>query len=128
MSDTSYQGIIGDDLVRAVADDLFTSIRILRHQLNGLERLIMIDLDQVLAEMQSQSSMLSELSGVVATLSQHVVEHSDGTVVAPVVQEKINKLMADTVANKTLLADTMKIAVAAVQAVEAIKTKAANLA
>lgn len=123
-----YQGLTKDELVLAVAEDLFTSMRILRQQLNGMERLIMIDLDQVLTEVQSQTSMIAELSTAVATLSQHVSDHSDGTVVAPVVQDKIDTLMSSAAANKVALADTMKVAISAIQAVEALKAKNGNLA
>lgn len=121
-----YQGLSGDDLIRAVAKDFFLSISILRHQLNSLERLVMIDLDQVLSEVQSQGSMVAELSTVVATLHHHVVDHADGTVVAPVVQEKIDKLMAGIVANRTAMADALKSAAQANATFEAMK--APNLA
>lgn len=121
-----HQGLYGDDLVRAVAEDFFSSISILRHQLNGLERFIMIDLDQVLSEVQSQGSLVTELSTLVATLHQHAVDHADGKVVPPVVQDKIDKLMAVIVANRTTMADAMKLAATANAAFEAMK--APNLA
>lgn len=123
---SDYQGLSGDDLIRAVAEDFFSSISILRHQLNGLERLIMIDLDQVLSEMQSQGSMVSELSTIVAALHQHVVDHANGTFVPPVVQDKIDKLMAGIVANRASMTDALKVAAAANAIFEAMK--APNLA
>lgn len=123
MSD--YRGLSGDDLIFAIAGDLFSAISIVRHQLNSLERLIMVDLDQLLTEMQSQSSMITELSTTVATLSKHAADHADGTVVSPAVQSKIEALMNSAVANKALLSDTMQLAVKAVQAMEGVK---ANLA
>lgn len=121
---SNYQGLTGDDLVLAIADDIFSSINILRRQLNSLEKRVMIDLDQVLTEVQSQSAMITQLSLAVVTLQKHVTEHGDGTVIAPVVQEKINALMDSAVANKALLADAVKLAVNAVQAVEALKAQA----
>lgn len=84
----------------------------------------MIDLDQVLTEVQSQSVMLTELSTAVATLQEHIADHAAGTIIAPAVQDKINALMESAVANKTLLADTMQIAIKAVQAIEVIKAQA----
>lgn len=86
----------------------------------------MIDLDQVLSEMQSQGSMVSELSTIVAALHQHVVDHADGTFVPPVVQDKIDKLMAGIVANRASMTDALKVAAAANAIFEAMK--APNLA
>ena len=125
---SEYQDLTGDDLVRAFADDFFSSIRILRQQLNGLERLIMIDLDQVLTEVQSQSAMISDLSAAVVSLSQHVTDHENGTVIAPVVQSKIDALMTGAVANKVALADAIKLAISAIQTIEVLKSKPNNLA
>lgn len=122
MSD--YQGLTGDNLVLAIADDIFSSINILRRQFNSLEKIVMIDLDQVLTEVQSQSAMITQLSLAVVALEKHVNEHADGTIIAPAVQEKINALMDSAVSNKALLADAVKLAVNAVQAVEAVKAQA----
>ena len=87
----------------------------------------MIDIDQVLTEVQSQASMLAELSTVVAELHTNVLAHADGKVIAPVVQDKIESVMAGAVANRSALADAMKLAAAANASFEAMK-KNDNLA
>lgn len=100
----------GDDLVRSIAE-----------QLDNMERLIMIDLDQILSEVQSQSSMITELSTIVAELHKQITEQANGNIVAPATQAKIDALMVSAVANKTALAQAMQLASAAIKTTAAMK-------
>jgi hypothetical protein len=110
-----YQGFTGDDLIRAVAIDIFNAI-------DNLEKKVMFDLDQMMAEIQSEAATLEELAMVVARLHDHVKSHASGTVVPPVLQNKINSVMAGVEANKASLAKAMETAKAAVATAETVMT------
>lgn len=83
-----------------IADILFA--------IQNLERNIMSDFDQLLAEVESQGSMLAELTKVVSVVHDHVVVSTEGTAIPIATQTKINTAMAAIVANRQVLASALE--------------------
>ena len=68
----------------------------------------MSDFDQMLAEIESQGSMLAELTKVVSVVHDHVTEATAGTAIPAPTQTKINTAMAAIVANRQVLASALE--------------------
>lgn len=100
MSET-YLGLTGDDLIRAVANDLMLTLK-------NLERNTMADFDQLLTEVESQGAMLVELMKVTSAVHDHMTAASSGAVIADSTQKQIDAVMAAAMKNHEALTTALK--------------------
>lgn len=93
------QSLSDNDLIRYIAEQVYA----LRLTVSKLERNIMSDFDQIMAELQAQGTMMTELATVVASVHDHVEAQHTGAIVSPATQAKIDSAMSAVTSNREKL-------------------------
>lgn len=100
-------GLRGDALVRAVAANIERGQRDIVNRLEILEKRIMANLDQAIADIQEESTAIDSVGALIISLRQQVADALSGAVLPPAVQAKVDAVFAGLETNKAKLATAL---------------------